>query len=144
MVTWKDYKCNKVLRNYVFSSPDCINYNVALRNSYRWMYHWRTLSKISGITLIWSAATTIIVTTSSALCTFDKHINDFMCPQKKKFSGLRSGNRAGQVTGSPHPIHRREYVTTRKCWTSAVMWFCTLLCMKHICVCIMNELAEIN
>lgn len=36
-------------------------------------------------------------------------IRAFMCPQKKKFTGLRSGRQGGQVTDPSRPIHLVEY-----------------------------------
>ncbi|GBM84876.1 hypothetical protein AVEN_130532-1 [Araneus ventricosus] len=38
-----------------------------------------------------------------------------MCLQKKKSSGLRSGQRGGQATNPPQPIHREGYLTLKKC-----------------------------
>ncbi|GBM56741.1 hypothetical protein AVEN_6094-1 [Araneus ventricosus] len=38
-----------------------------------------------------------------------------MCSQNKKSSGLRSGERGGQVTGPTRPIHRAGYVAFKKC-----------------------------
>ncbi|GBM30625.1 hypothetical protein AVEN_18317-1 [Araneus ventricosus] len=34
------------------------------------------------------------------------YIRDFSCPHKKKSRHERSGERGGQATGPPHPIHR--------------------------------------
>ena len=49
-------------------------------------------------------------------------ISRISCPQKKKSSGLRSGERVGQITGPPCPIQRCGHVASRKCQTSAIIW----------------------
>ncbi|GBN69284.1 hypothetical protein AVEN_196920-1 [Araneus ventricosus] len=67
------------------------------------------------LVLILSAATTILVTRSSAESTGVSYTKDFMCPQKKKSSGLRSGEQGSQATGPPRPIHRAGYVVFKKC-----------------------------
>ncbi|GBM74005.1 hypothetical protein AVEN_4999-1 [Araneus ventricosus] len=88
---------------------------VSLHISHRRRNDWRTLSKIPGGVFILSAATTILATRSSAESTGISYTKDFMCPQKKKTSGLTSGERGGQATGPPRPIHRERYVAFKKC-----------------------------
>ncbi|GBN76122.1 hypothetical protein AVEN_188860-1 [Araneus ventricosus] len=83
---------------------------VSLHTPHRRRNDWRTLSKIPGVVFILSAATTILTTRSSAESTGVSYAKDFMCPQKKKSSGLRSGERGGQATGPPRPIYRTRYV----------------------------------
>ncbi|GBM05244.1 hypothetical protein AVEN_181628-1 [Araneus ventricosus] len=68
-----------------------------------------------GGVLILSAVTTILATRSSAETTGVSYTKDFMCLQKKKSSGLWSGERGGQVTGPPHSIHRAGYLAFKKC-----------------------------
>jgi hypothetical protein len=41
----------------------------------------------------------------------------FRCPQSQKSRGLRSGDRAGQLTGSPRPIRCSPKVLFRCCLT---------------------------
>ncbi|GBO42425.1 hypothetical protein AVEN_209823-1 [Araneus ventricosus] len=82
--------------------------HVSLHSSHWRRNDWCTLSKISGTVLILSAVTTILATRSSTESTGVSHIKDFMCPQKKKSSGLRSGERGGQATGPPRSTHRAD------------------------------------
>ncbi|GBM75443.1 hypothetical protein AVEN_182315-1 [Araneus ventricosus] len=74
---------------------------VSLHSSHRQRNDWRTLSKIAGFVLILSAATTILAMRSSAESTGISYTKNFMCPQKKKSFGLRSGERGGQATSDP-------------------------------------------
>ncbi|GBN38658.1 hypothetical protein AVEN_214451-1 [Araneus ventricosus] len=53
-----------------------------------------------------------------------------MCPQKKKFSGLRSSERGGKAAGSPRPIHRAGYVAFKKCRTVLGKWAPS--CINHV------------
>ncbi|GBL97528.1 hypothetical protein AVEN_162982-1 [Araneus ventricosus] len=79
---------------------------VSLHSSHRRGNDWRTLSKIPGGVLILSAATTILATRSSAKSTGVSYTKDSMFPQKKKSSGLRSGEQGNRATSPPRPIHR--------------------------------------
>ncbi|GBN90104.1 hypothetical protein AVEN_15470-1 [Araneus ventricosus] len=62
----------------------------------------------------------IFATRSSAESTGVSYTKDFMCPQKKKSSGLRSGERGGKVTDLPRPIHRAGNAAFKKCRPSCL------------------------
>jgi hypothetical protein len=93
----------------------------------------RTLSKIPACTRIsWQ-------TFSSRCCNTCKpfigaeYTKVFRCPHSQKSRGLRSGDRAGQLTGPPRPIH-----CSPKFWfkCSLIMrrkWYGAPSCMIHMC-----------
>ncbi|GFX12122.1 hypothetical protein TNCV_2999051 [Trichonephila clavipes] len=47
---------------------------------------------------------------SSTVATNVSYTRNFRWPQKKKFKGLRSGERGGKAIGLPRPIHLSGYV----------------------------------
>ena len=59
------------------------------------------------------AAKTICAIRSSDVFTGVSYTSDLRCPQKKKSSGLRFGEHAGQATGPKPPIHLPGYVELR-------------------------------
>ncbi|GFU65645.1 uncharacterized protein TNCV_635681 [Trichonephila clavipes] len=78
---------------------------------------WPTLSMLSGVVLILSTAKTIFATKSSAESTGVSYTKGFMCLQKKKSGGLKSGEQGGQAASLPRPIRCAGYVSFKKLWT---------------------------
>ncbi|GFU89900.1 hypothetical protein TNCV_1287811 [Trichonephila clavipes] len=74
-------------------------------------------SNKSSVLAISFKAITIHSIRSSVFATSVSFTNDFIWHQKKKFKGLRSGERAGQVTGLPRLIHFPECVICRWLFT---------------------------
>lgn len=60
------------------------------------------------------------------------YTEDFMRPQKKKSSGLRSGERGDQATGPPRLIHRAGYLVFKKCRTVKEKCAGALSCISHM------------
>ncbi|GFV27314.1 hypothetical protein TNCV_3795091 [Trichonephila clavipes] len=69
----------------------------------------RTLANTPGISWISPATTAILATRASSESTRLEKTRLFIWPQRKKSRQERSGERAGQFTGPPCPIHCPEY-----------------------------------
>jgi hypothetical protein len=92
-----------------------------------------TVSKIPGFTRIsWQAFSTRCCNTSKSLIGAE-YTKVFRCPHSQESRGLRSRDRAGQLTGPPRHIYCspkvwfRCYLTVRRKWGGAPS------CMNHIC-----------
>jgi hypothetical protein len=57
----------------------------------------------------------------------------FGCPHNQKSGELRSGNRAGLLTGPPRPIHCSPKVWLRCCLTMRRKWDGAPSCVNHMC-----------
>ena len=95
------HKCSCWLHKISKSSCSKWRASVALHNSRRRMSDWCTLLKFCDVALILSAAAAILTMRSSALLTGDSHINNFICPQKRKFSELKFRECKGYVMCPP-------------------------------------------
>ena len=96
------------------------------------------LSQVHDVALILSVATSFSL--RHLLCCSQatlRWIISYVSSQRIS-SGLRSGERTGQVSRPLHPIQRRGCYTSRKWRASAVMWVGAPLCMNQICVCMID------
>jgi hypothetical protein len=88
-----------------------------------------TLLKIPGFTRIsWQAFSTRCCYTSKSSIGVE-YTKVFRCPHR----GLRSGDRAGQLTGPPLPIHCSPKVWFRCCLTMPRQWVGAPSCMNRMC-----------
>jgi hypothetical protein len=103
----------------------------------RAFHHRRTevhpLPKIPGFTRIsWQTFSVRCCNTSKSL-TGAEYTKVCMCPHSQKSRGLRSGDRAGQLTGPPRPIHCSTKVWLRCSLTMRRKWGGAPSCMYHMC-----------
>jgi hypothetical protein len=93
----------------------------------------RTLSEIPGFTQIsWQTFSTRCCNTSKSLIGAE-YTKAFTYPHSKKSIGLRSADRAGQLTAPPRPIHCSPKVWFRWRLTIGRKWDGSPSCMNHTC-----------
>jgi hypothetical protein len=93
----------------------------------------RTLSKIPGFTRIsWQPFSTRCCHTSKSLIGAE-YTKVFRCPRSQKSRGLRSGDRAGQLTGPPRPLQCSPTVWIRCRLTVPRKWGGAPSSMDHTC-----------
>jgi hypothetical protein len=91
-----------------------------------------TLSKIPGFTWIsWHTFSTCCNTSPSLIGA--EYTEVFTCPQSQKSTGLRLGDRAGQLAGPPRPIHCSPKDWFRCCLTVQRKWGGAPSCMNPMC-----------
>jgi hypothetical protein len=92
-----------------------------------------TVSKIPGFTRIsLQEFFTRCCNTSKPLIGAE-YTEVFRCLHSQKLRGLRSGDRAGQLTWPPHPIHCSPKVCFRCCLIARRKWGGAPSCMNHMC-----------
>ncbi|GFW68985.1 hypothetical protein TNCV_2918831 [Trichonephila clavipes] len=70
-----------------------------------WMHSNKSVVLVMSV-----GAPTIQAMRSSTVATSISHASDFGFLHKQKLKGLRCGERGGQETSPPHPIHLPGYV----------------------------------
>jgi hypothetical protein len=94
----------------------------------------RTLSRITGfIRISWWAFSTLCCYTSLSHWSALNTLKSSGVPTAKNSRGLRSGDRVGQLTGTPRPVHGSLKVWFRCCLAMQRNWAGTTSRMNRMC-----------
>jgi hypothetical protein len=109
----------------------CFSWFSAQFSALRWIWV-RILSKILGFSRISWEAFSILFSNNSKSLIGAEYAKVFSCSHSQKSRGLRSGDRAGQLTGPLHLLHSPK-LWFRLCFTMRRKWGGAPSCMNHMC-----------
>ena len=96
---------------------------------------WRVVRlSASWLSFMQAITSSMLMSSSSSICTFFLYTSLFIKPHKQKSNGVMSGDLGGQLMVLPRPIHLLGKVSLRCCITCRVQWEGAPSCCKYIAI----------